>query len=494
MIFDRRQILATAALAVVGMVALAAPEIWWLRLAAAVVGFIYLVAFPATTLALMLLTLSWDQLLTVRVGESATLRLAHLCAGVLFLRMLLQRIRSAEGIRLARPLVAPLALYFGGAAVSIGLGIGTSKSLGYLAWGLFDAIALFSVLLEAAGTEAGFRRVVRLWLMGAAINAGFGLLQLGFGLMHRPAPLVQQMLGEFPRINGFNYEPAYFALYLLSVGAVLLGRWLAEPKGAGRGVLLAGALFGTAALSMSRSGWLGLALLALLALGVLLWKGRTRELWRAGGLVAGVGVAAVIMLPRGFLDRAPAMAAMAFDRHEASSTAPRLGMMEQAWRVFERNPVMGVGLGGYAGYIAQHPELEVPGAAQEAGRTVTTNLWLEIAAEGGVVGLFAILWAIAATLRALIRVSREPGPMRYWALGFLLSIGLVFAVLYQFNQTLWRLDVWTLLALGWATVSRVSRSAPSSELPATRDAGGSSPAPSSPELAGLAQPASLQLP
>lgn len=429
--------------------------------ALAALGLCYLAAFPATTFALLLLSLSCDQVLTFR-SEAGTIRLAHVCTAVLFVRLCVQRLARREPWRVARPLAPALAFYFLAAFANLAESASPAKSLGYLAWALLDAVALFSVVLEAASTRAGFSRTVKLWIAGAGLNAAFGLLQLALGLLHQRVPLVEQRLGDFPRINGFNYEPAYFALYLESVAAVLVARWAARPAAGKGGALVAAGLGVAAALSMSRSGWLGLGLLGLVVLLRLAASARGLELVRALCVAGAVVAAGTLVLPGKFLAKAPEMAAMAFNPREASSTAPRLSLIGQARQVFARHPLLGVGLGGYGGFIVQNPELQIPGLFADQSKIVTTNVWLEILAETGTVGLFGVLWAVGATLRALWRAakSRTADPdARAWASGFLLSVLLVFGVLYHFNQTLWRLDVWALLALAWAAVGRAGATA-----------------------------------
>jgi O-antigen ligase len=423
----------------------------------AALGLCYLVAYPATTFALLLLSLSCDQVLTLR-SESGTIRLAHVCAAVLFARLAVQRLVHRQPWPVARPLAPALAFYFLAAFANLATSAAPAKSVGYMAWALFDAVALFSVVLEAASTRSGFSRTVKLWIAGAGLNAAFGLVQLALGLLHQKVPLVEQRLGDFPRINGFNYEPAYFALYLESVAAVLIARWAARPAQGKGGALLAAGLGLAAALSMSRSGWLGIGILGLVVLIRLAASARGAELLRVACVAGALLTAGALVLPAKFLAKAPEMAAMALNPHEASSTAPRLSLIDQARQVFTRRPLLGVGLGGYGGFIVQNPELKIPGLFSDQSKIVTTNVWLEILAETGTLGLFGVLWAIGATVLALMRAARHraaDASARAWASGFLLSVVLVFAVLYQFNQTLWRLDVWTLLALAWAAVGRV---------------------------------------
>jgi O-antigen ligase len=451
------QLLLLAALTLIPCDILIEGETPRMLILAAACGLGFLVASPGAALRLLLLTLSCDQVLTFKVG-ALTVRLAHVCAGLLFVRLGVERLVAGRPLTLPLRPLQPLAVYLLAAAVGAMGSANLPKSLGYLAWAAFDGLALFTVVHEACRTEAGFRMVVRWWVLGGCVAAAFGVVQLLLGFAHLPVPLVSQMLGDFPRINGFNYEPSYFAFYLEQIAAALLGVWWGAGQRGRTAALLALVLLVPVALSMSRSGWLGIALMLLVAVVALAVRTTPDGLARSGAWAGLLATGALLLLPAAFLSEAPRMAAMAVDTQEASSTAPRLGMMAQAKEIFRRQPLLGVGLGGYGGYLAEHPDLADQAQLADLEHAVTTNVWLEAAAETGVLGVFAVVWWVGSLLVALGRaLLRARGFERAWATGLFLSTGLLFGVLYQFSQTLWRLDVWVLLALGWSTVGRIQR-------------------------------------
>jgi O-antigen ligase len=429
----------------------------------------YLLAFPDVTMRLFLLSVSCDRLLTMKVG-SATLRAAHGLALLLLLRLVFTRLWRREPLNVPLRPIQPLVMYLLVALVSSVFSANLSKSLGYLCWAVFDLVAVFAVVIDVARRPGGLDWLLRWWMLGALVSAGFGLLQLALGLAHLPVPLADQHLGEYPRINGFNYEPAYFALYLESVGVVLLVQVLAAHERGWRQIGKITAvmmLIGAAALSMSRSGWLGMLLLLLWVVAQSFGRPRLQRRLFQAVLVAGiVFTGSSLLLPERFVSFAPKMAEMALNPKETSSSAPRLGMLGQAIQVFKRNPFLGVGLGGYGGYVLENPELLEASQKRDPDHLVTTNLWLETAAEEGVFGLFALGWFIWATLAALARARKIATDPRFATLAEAMwfSIALVFIVLYQFNQTLWRLDVWTLLGLAWAVVLQVRNDQPTATL------------------------------
>jgi O-antigen ligase len=105
----------------------------------------------------------------------------------------------------------------------------------------------------------------------------------------------------------------------------------------------------------------------------------------------------------------------------------RSEILEGAWRQFTEYPVAGVGLDGYYGLLGH-----------QAGWDYPHNLALATAAEGGVIGLAALLCALAAGM-ATLRVSR---PLGADALGFALCGGFMlvasmFSGNYYDSRFLW---------------------------------------------------------
>ena len=65
----------------------------------AALGLTLLVGVPRFTLALLMATLSCDQVLTLRASEAVNLRLAHLCALALLVRLVVQRLNTGKAWR-----------------------------------------------------------------------------------------------------------------------------------------------------------------------------------------------------------------------------------------------------------------------------------------------------------------------------------------------------------------------------------------------------------
>lgn len=403
----------------------------------------------------MMLTSSMSRILALDLGPF-TVRFAQLCALVLFSVSVVQRLRRRQPLSVPfKPAAAALA-YLALLALSAVFSENPSKSLGYLGWAGFDLLVVFCGLVLWTTTERRFRFVLRFWIAGMALAVLMGGIQLGAWFLGLPPPLVGWDLLGVPRINGFSTEPSYYALYIVPGTLFLLARAGRLGRSGLASFALATAFLAAAVASTSRSGWLGLVTgVAFLSLLLAIRAGRAAArrviAFSAGALALG---AVLITLSPALRDHVVRFARMGVDPNEASSSVPRLHSLAEAAALFRRHPVLGTGFGGYGAEAINHP-FGMRVIEQDAFGSVTTNLYLEIAAETGVVGLSAALVLLgsilAPLLRRLIRPSLDESDE--WAAtceGLLIASFVLFAVLFQFSQTLWRLDVWISLALSFS--------------------------------------------
>jgi O-antigen ligase len=343
------------------------------------------------------------------------------------------------------------------------------KSIGYLAWATFDIVVVWWGLILWINNQTRLRHAFLFWGCGMAIDAAMGAFQWCCWLFGYFPPLAYSDGYGFPRINGFSYEPSYYALYLVPGAIFFLTRFAFLGRSAWRSGLASVALALLSMLSTSRSGWLGLAV-GVTALGIIVVKNKGFIHVRSLALP----LAGVIILFSTFLlaipstrERIVRLSSMAFNPLEKTSSQPRLKGMQQAWQMFSDHPWLGVGFGNYGAYVLTHPQLQFSSPApsgitsgpQQAHAVVTSNLYLELAAESGILGLSAALIMIAVLVLPLLRPKTNqfenllPDELLEWEAtrwGLLLAGMVVFGVLFQFSQTLWRLDIWSFLALSCA--------------------------------------------
>jgi O-antigen ligase len=158
-------------------------------------------------------------------------------------------------------------------------------------------------------------------------------------------------------------------------------------------VMLAATVF-----TKSRSGFLGLIAMGCV---VLYYTSRTKP-----GLVFAVVFATVIALPampQSFWDRMDSI--MNAEEDQTGSRAARIRLLDQGMQVFLDNPITGIGAG-------QFPNYNGPGIVERW--RVTHNVWLQVAAELGIFGVFAFGFLVVrgytsnfAAMRLLRRKRRR---------------------------------------------------------------------------------------
>jgi O-antigen ligase len=192
--------------------------------------------------------------------------------------------------------------------------------------------------------------------------------------------------GGIPRPNGpFSSNDVLalmgaVSLFFLLFLRVVLGPNLSVGRRVFHSIGVAAAL-GMALMPMFRS--VMLTLLLVLIIDTFWEKGTTRRAWRLVILLAGV---VVIFL-------APLLAPRVFeDRSSSENTYGRLAEYEQCLRVFEEQPVLGVGFQNFNSYVTGEPRY----AASYAGVSSLDwphNTLAEILTETGIVGFVPFVTA-----------------------------------------------------------------------------------------------------
>ncbi|MBN2359438.1 MAG: O-antigen ligase family protein, partial [Deltaproteobacteria bacterium] len=147
---------------------------------------------------------------------------------------------------------------------------------------------------------------------------------------------------------------------------------------------------------------------------------------------------------------------------EESSAKPRLDGTRQALRMFSDHPLLGVGLAQYGGVAIG----DAPGALtpRQIDAVVTFNLYVELIAENGLLGLAIVLAGLLLCARGVFRAWRRgERALSQLAGAVLLASCVIFGVMYQFNQTLFRTEAWCLIGLACA-IDRAHRD-PEAESP-----------------------------
>ncbi len=168
--------------------------------------------------SLALLTASCDIVLAVNVG--GTVRFCQIMLLGVCLCALAQMLQTG---RILWPR--------GGTALALWCivqGLLISQSPAFQASVALYAVLFFSIIGIAAvvqlyGQSPRIAPLMKVYLYSFVVTAAFGAMQFVLPTLHLGSPLVVQWIvpGLIPRINGFSYEPSYFATYLI-MGWIML--------------------------------------------------------------------------------------------------------------------------------------------------------------------------------------------------------------------------------------------------------------------------------
>ena len=180
-------------------------------------GPLRLIAIAAA--AFIILTSSFDIFLVAQIGPN--IRFCQIIAPVL---ILLAALRAARGGATAVAwsqsglLVAPLSIRF------VPITDFWPKSLGYCFWLLLNIAIVYSFVYLFGDDGPALVWIVRCYAWSFAVIAVCGIIQFCLPLFGLATPLVTEwwIPGRLARVNGFSYEPSYFATYLL-IGFVFAG-------------------------------------------------------------------------------------------------------------------------------------------------------------------------------------------------------------------------------------------------------------------------------
>jgi hypothetical protein len=321
-------------------------------------------------------------------------------------------------------------------AVLAGLLLHRASSLRKVIWAL---VACGAVL----GTISVFQYV----------TGSFGNSFLGFG-----QSAVQNIVGgtDDIRISGPLDDPNFYAQWLVMLLPLALDRMWNEPHrrlritaGYSAAVLVAAGV-----LTFSRGG--ALALAAVLVLMLVKHPPRVRT-------VIGMGLAALLvvpMLPQGYVERLTTLGQIGtVDGTTDGSIRARTAETAASVEMFADHPLLGVGYGNYlarySGYVRD------TGVEQRNKDREAHNLYLEVAAETGVIGLGAFALLIGGAFLSL-RAARN----RFRAAGLPGEAGLAYALMvalagYLITSVFLHMDyarlIWLLLGVAFALPAVAAR-------------------------------------
>jgi O-antigen ligase len=331
---------------------------------------------------------------------------------------LLSRGEGRERKLILDPLLVPLALYgivlFASSLEADNIDLADAGLAEYL-----RGLLIFLIVTNLATSRPMLRNVIWALVLSGAFLGSISLYQVltgsygqdfgGFGRV-KVAEVISQ--SRDPRIAGPLGDPNFYGQILVMLVPLALYR-LWDEHSPGRKLVAGFALaviLGAGVFTFSRGGAVALALVVPLA--VLHRKIQAKYI-----LLVLLAVAPLsLVVPERYVGRLSTLAQLApassegVLSNEDSSFRDRKLLMTVALQMFADHPLLGVGAGNYSEHYAEY--------ADHIGTTVSSdekfgrvryphNLYLQIAAETGLVGLLAFAAIIAATLVSLRSAYRS---------------------------------------------------------------------------------------
>lgn len=260
---------------------------------------------------------------------------------------------------------------------------------------LYLLFVVISFLVIYQQSRRAPRLIVAAWLYGAAVSAGYLVylnlaVNLGFNVAALPGILRHQQIefSGFTFIRSGTFEEGNFAaLYFLFSMAISLTY---------RRFFLAGLFLLATAFTMSTIGMIGVFLLLCLLV----------MMPRAGGSMVPRVLAAMlavtlfsISVASGYLDY---VAEEKFSFERPGSFVDRLNDVVTGSSIFLENPFVGVGLAQYGYHFDQHKAWDDLVDTHE-GKRIPNNVYVELLAETGILGVVAFLSILYLVIQRLRR-------------------------------------------------------------------------------------------
>jgi putative inorganic carbon (hco3(-)) transporter len=298
---------------------------------------------------------------------------------------------------------------------------------------LAKATAIFLLATLLISNERRLRQAMVAVVASAFLLGALVFVQLATGRFDHPffglARIKHaQIYGEVfqPRIAGPLGDPNFFAqILLLALPVALLMGQSTRDRARKLAWWIAGAvILATILLTYSRGAMIALAVMGLMLVHALHVR------WRTTLAAVALALVVFLLLPPSITRRLVTIeqilpSAEAPLRLDSSFQERRL-LMQVAWVMFGANPVTGVGVGNYSARYEDYVGLASSSARQydsASDRYYSHNLFLEVAAETGVLGLIVFGAVLIAAWRTLRAAKEDPiaQALQIGLVGFLIA-------------------------------------------------------------------------
>lgn len=304
------------------------------------------------------------------------------------------------------------------------LSVDLSFSTSYLIFLLFTVVCFFAVA-HLYARSCYIEPLMKAYLYSYVFVAAFGLFQLVSPVLHMGNFLVAQWIIEkrLPRINGFCYEPSYFATYLMMGWIMLVDLRYSKAHLTGARkwywltILTGAALF----LSTSKTGWIFMTLEGIIrgfpvlvrwvqsigrrlrsgALIVKIPRWKLVALSVVGSVLIAVGVAALGLA----VNLNIFLSGTGLNNTASHSVNDRYQSFVDTVEVFKEHPFLGRSLGGVSSRIAQRH-----GVPNDGKTYLGFPVIMEVLAASGLIGIIPFLMFVGVNSLGMFPLIRKKWP------------------------------------------------------------------------------------
>jgi len=411
--------------------------------------------------AVCLFTASFDTFLNFDLGGS--LRLCQILMVLVCIAGLANAIQN--GTVLWPRGSASLALWVVVQALLLPLSGVISIGLEYFAMLLFLVFGIFA-LVQLYGHSDLVESLMRVYMLSYVLMGAFGVFQLAAPLLGWTAIAdltVRQWIvhGKIARINGFCFEPSYYATYLVMGWIMLVELRVSGAKiASGRGWkyatwIVSAALF----LSTSKTAWIIMLIELAARLFPSLQRGITgffRE-WNRGrwmvrvprartikNLLLGcvVFLAGCLFFSQYIKDPAIFLSGSGLGHQPSHSLDDRAGAAKDTINAFKEHPFVGRSLGGVSVYIASRNGVQVA-TLMQAHKYWGFPVLMDVLVGSGVFGFIPFLVFVYANTFGALRLAtrRWPEERAKWLRALARAMVFEWLVLMT-DQNLFRVYIW----------------------------------------------------
>lgn len=301
--------------------------------------------------------------------------------------------------------------------------------------------------------------VIKIILISCLLVSLFGIYQFIGDMLGLPYEITglrehytKQVFG-FPRVHSTALEPLYFANYLLIPIALCLTLLLSKKREDEKItlntfwlVVILGFAVLNLILTLSRGGFLGLAIILLLVGFFYLKSTLSFKKIIILGLIISVALSAAygFLLISGKKQNIDVFIKQATTYSKGVGVKERFTTYKEAWSMISEYPLLGGGVGNFGPYASAAPDFQ-----PKNGWLIVNNQFLEIWAEEGIFGLISfvllIFILILRSVKALV-FKNAHSHLKTLLAGLLIAF-IAIIVQYQTFSTLYILHIWVLIGL-----------------------------------------------